>query len=207
MAAVLSWNSCFHHCFENSHQGQLINDYFSFPRSITSPKFSKLEESVNGSTSTKTLPRFLVEARMSARRDTKMVPMQELMKSNGTSRQKLGSVNGSKVAVNGANLFKRDSTSAFVKTQKRTSKEAPFMDELKVLPSEEGFSWAEDNYSAWQRTIDIWTFLLTLRLRVLFDNAKWAYLNGFTEEEQVFFKTSMRTSLSSCWLDHHSVES
>ncbi|KAG1326690.1 putative protein ACTIVITY OF BC1 COMPLEX KINASE 7, chloroplastic [Cocos nucifera] len=120
-----------------------------------------------------------------------MVPTKELMKSKGTSRQKLGS----KVVVNGVNLVKRDSTSALVKSQKRTSKEIPFMDELKVLPSEEGFSWAEDNYGAWRRTIDIWTFLLILRLRVLLDNAKWAYLGGFTEEEQ-----KIRRQKTASWL-------
>ncbi|XP_073103313.1 protein ACTIVITY OF BC1 COMPLEX KINASE 7, chloroplastic isoform X2 [Elaeis guineensis] len=197
MAVVLASNCCFHRRFEHLHQAQLINDYFSFAGSISSVKFSKFESSVNSSISTKTLPRFLMEAcRMEAgrstRRDTKMVPTKELMKSKGTPRQKLGS----KAAVfNGVNLVKRDSTSALVKTQKKTSEEIPFMDELKVLPSEEGFSWAEDNYRAWRRTIDVWTFLLILRLRVLLDNAKWAYLGGFTVEEQ-----KIRRQKTASWL-------
>ncbi|XP_008813062.1 LOW QUALITY PROTEIN: protein ACTIVITY OF BC1 COMPLEX KINASE 7, chloroplastic-like [Phoenix dactylifera] len=202
MAAILASDSCFHRCFKHVDQGRLINDRFSFTGSISSPKFSRLEASANSCTSTKTLPRFLVEAcrmgagRYGAGRDTKMVSTKELMRSKGASRQKLGSVNGSKVAADGAKLVKRDRTSsALAKTQKRTFQEIPFTDELKVLPSEEGFSWAEDNYSAWRRTIDIWIFLLTLRLRVLFDNAKWAYLGGFTEEEQ-----KIRRQKTASWL-------
>lgn len=59
------------------------------------------------------------------------------------------------------------------------------LEELKVLPSDEGFSWANENYSSWQRSIDVWSFVLSLRVRVLLDNAKWAYVGGFTEEKQV----------------------
>ncbi|CBI28458.3 unnamed protein product, partial [Vitis vinifera] len=58
------------------------------------------------------------------------------------------------------------------------------MEELKVLPSDEGFSWANENYNSWQRSIDVWSFVISLRLRILLDNAKWAYLGGFTEDKQ-----------------------
>lgn len=57
--------------------------------------------------------------------------------------------------------------------------------ELKVLPSDEGFKWAKDNYSSIQRTIDVWSFVLTLRARVYFTDAKWSFLGGFSEEKQV----------------------
>ncbi|XP_078170903.1 protein kinase superfamily protein isoform X2 [Carex rostrata] len=113
-------------------------------------------------------------------RANKMVPTKEL------ARTSTG-FNGSRVAVNGSGLVKSDKgPSSLVKTQKGkgTNKGTSFEEELTVLPSDEGFSWAKDNYNAWQRTIDIWSFVLSLRVRVLFDNAKWAYIGGFSEEEQ-----------------------
>jgi aarF domain-containing kinase len=96
-------------------------------------------------------------------------------------------INGTpKVAVNGTSLVKSSKTSSLVKTQKQMRpKDDPFQEELKVLPSDEGFSWAKDNYNSVQRSIDIWSFVLSLRVRVLFDNAKWAYPGGFSEEKQV----------------------
>ncbi|XP_020250536.1 uncharacterized protein LOC109827922 isoform X2 [Asparagus officinalis] len=105
-------------------------------------------------------------------------------------------VNGSKVAVNGVSLAKRDGTSALVKTQrKKISEELPFTEELKVLPSDEGFSWAKDDYNSLQRSIDIWSFVLSLRVKVLFDNAKWSYPGGFSEEKQ-----KARRKKSASWL-------
>ncbi|XP_024397314.1 protein ACTIVITY OF BC1 COMPLEX KINASE 7, chloroplastic [Physcomitrium patens] len=55
---------------------------------------------------------------------------------------------------------------------------------FRVLPSDEGFSWARDDYSTTQRQIDVWSFVLTLRARVWFLDSKWTYLGGFTEEKQ-----------------------
>lgn len=101
-------------------------------------------------------------------------------------------VNGSSVIngvskINGASLVKRDPTLAIVQTQKVDK--LPPVEDLKVLPSDEGFSWASENYNSVQRTIDVWSFVLSLRVRVLLDNAKWAYLGGFTEDKQVSFRT------------------
>ncbi|KAJ4815678.1 Protein kinase superfamily protein [Rhynchospora pubera] len=114
-------------------------------------------------------------------RANKMVPTKELVRtSNG--------INGSRVAINGSGLVKSDKgSSSLVKTHQKgkgTNKETSFEEELKVLPSDEGFSWSKDSYNAWQRTIDIWSFVLSLRIRVLFDNAKWSYVGGFSEEKQ-----------------------
>ena len=40
----------------------------------------------------------------------------------------------------------------------RKPKEHPVLDEeLKVLGSDENFSWANENYNIWQRTIDVWS--------------------------------------------------
>lgn len=105
---------------------------------------------------------------------------------NGSTKEV---INGSpKVVVNGTSLVKGSKMSALVKTQKQMrAKDDPFEEELKVLPSDEGFSWAKDNYSSLQRSVDIWSFVLSLRIRVLFDNAKWAYAGGFSEEKQVQF--------------------
>lgn len=93
-----------------------------------------------------------------------------------------------KMAENGTSLVKGSKMSSLVKTQRRTRfNDDPLQDELKVLPSDEGFSWAKDNYNSVQRSIDIWSFVLSFRVRVLFDNAKWAYPGGFSEEKQVYF--------------------
>ncbi|CAD6204656.1 unnamed protein product [Miscanthus lutarioriparius] len=106
-------------------------------------------------------------------------------------------INGTpKVAVNGTSLVKSSKTSSLVKTQKQMRpKDDPFQEELKVLPSDEGFSWAKDNYNSVQRSIDIWSFVLSLRVRVLFDNAKWAYPGGFSEEKQ-----KVRRRKTASWL-------
>ncbi|XP_027064119.1 protein ACTIVITY OF BC1 COMPLEX KINASE 7, chloroplastic [Coffea arabica] len=156
------------------------------------------------------------------RRPIKMVPASDVMKRkapsvnnseivNGSSRISNGAIterkeppvnnalDGSKRAVNGAykvngaSLVKRDSASAIIKNFK--TDELPPIEDLKVLPSDEGFSWANDNYNSWQRTIDVWSFVISLRMRVLLDNAKWAYLGGFTEDKQ---KTRRRRTAS--WL-------
>ncbi|KAJ8486040.1 hypothetical protein OPV22_018525 [Ensete ventricosum] len=125
-----------------------------------------------------------------------MVPTKDLVTRRESSHQKSLSVNGSKTAASDVSLIKRGNTSGLVKTVKKMEpKEIPFTDELKVLPSDEGFSWAKENYNSWQRTVDIWSFVLSLRLRVLFDNAKWAYVDGFTEEKQ-----KIRRKKTASWL-------
>ncbi|XP_006660453.1 protein ACTIVITY OF BC1 COMPLEX KINASE 7, chloroplastic [Oryza brachyantha] len=105
-------------------------------------------------------------------------------------------VNGSpKLAVNGTSLVKGSKTSALVTQKRMRPNDEPFEEELKVLPSDEGFSWAKDNYNSWQRSADIWSFVLSLRIRVLFDNAKWAYPGGFLEEKQ-----KVRRRKTASWL-------
>ncbi|OEL33788.1 hypothetical protein BAE44_0005193 [Dichanthelium oligosanthes] len=106
-------------------------------------------------------------------------------------------INGTpKMAVNGTSLVKGSKPSSLVKTQKHTRFSGDtFQEELKVLPSDEGFSWAKDNYNSVQRSIDIWSFVLSFRVRVLFDNAKWAYPGGFSEEKQ-----KVRRRKTASWL-------
>ncbi|ESQ49259.1 hypothetical protein EUTSA_v10020179mg [Eutrema salsugineum] len=120
-------------------------------------------------------------------RSVKMVPASEVVK----RKDGVNSVNGSvgKV-VNGANLVSsrniNGASSTLVKApkQKTGSYLPPPVEGVRVLPSDEGFSWADENYSSLQRSIDVWSFVISLRIRVLFDNAKWAYVGGFTEEKQ-----------------------
>lgn len=129
----------------------------------------------------------------------KMVPTSEVvLKRKTPSINGVETVNGTRKIVNGASLVKKDTASAMVKSPKiRTPKELPLppVEELKVLPSDEGFSWAKENYNSWQRSIDVWSFVLSLRVRVLLDNAKWAYIGGFTEDKQ-----SNRRRKTASWL-------
>lgn len=130
-------------------------------------------------------------------RAVKMVPASEVVKRRTQSKEKVEKVNGftkkvEKVKVNGSvvngvSLVKSSpASSSIVKTPKvRASKELPPLEELKVLPTDEGFSWANENYNSLQRSIDVWSFVISFRIRILFDNAKWAYLGDFTEDKQV----------------------
>ena len=99
-------------------------------------------------------------------------------------------INGTpKMTVNGTSLVKGSKMSSLVKTQKHTRfNNDPFQEELKVLPSDEGFSWAKDNYNSVQRSIDIWSFVLSFRVRVLFDNAKWLILMDPQKKSRYPFK-------------------
>ncbi|XP_020579949.1 uncharacterized protein LOC110024366 isoform X3 [Phalaenopsis equestris] len=125
-------------------------------------------------------------------RSNKMVSTKKLAEIKSTFTEKIGTasvsaaVNGSKGVVNnGAGLVKMNGVLDIAKTpKKKVADDLSSGDELKVFASDEGFSWANENYNGWQRTIDIWSFVISLRIRVLFDNAKWAYLDGITENKQ-----------------------
>lgn len=202
MAAVLASHSCCCHNVE-----LIAQDSLSFSSSISVNKFSKsVRPTCNPPPHAYQFPRFQVEMRQTESpsrlgvngRAVKMVPASEVVKRKVPATNKVEKVNNlpNKVekvngsVVNGASLVKRNPTTpTLVKAPKyRTSNELPPVEELKVLPSDEGFSWANENYNSWQRSIDVWSFVLSLRVRVLFDNAKWAYMGGFTEEKQVRFE-------------------
>jgi hypothetical protein len=77
-------------------------------------------------------------------------------------------------------------------------------DSVRVLPSDEGFSWSKESYSATQRQIDIWSFVLALRARIWLLDVKWTYIGGFTEDQQVstvldFHWMSNSLSLKNCF--------
>lgn len=202
MAAVLASCSCYQRQLEPINQGRCFED-LSFSGSISNLKISKFTTAINGSSATKKLPRVIANVQQEQadefgtngrvtkmvsntnRRETKMVSTKDLVTHKDSSRQKSLSMHNSNVMVNGVSLIKRKSTATISKTEKKEPKVIPDTDELKVLPSDEGFSWAKQNYNSLQRTIDIWSFVFSFRLRVLFDNEKWAYYKGFTEEKQV----------------------
>ncbi|KAL8511374.1 hypothetical protein ACS0TY_017967 [Phlomoides rotata] len=98
----------------------------------------------------------------------RMVPTGEIRK------KKTDNVNGCRRNINGI----------VVKGGSLVKKELPPIEGLKVLPSDEGFSWANENYNSVQRSIDVWSCIISLRVRVLFDDAKWTYFGGWSEEKQ-----------------------
>nr|CAD1839398.1 unnamed protein product [Ananas comosus var. bracteatus] len=122
MAAILASNSCCRHFFESSED-------FGFSRSISNlNNFTKPEGPMSELSTAKRFPKFVAEVRQvdsdkygSNGRPTKMVSTKDLIRSNsnGNGHVKPSAVNGSKVVVNGANLVKKESTSALVKTRNR----------------------------------------------------------------------------------------
>lgn len=116
-----------------------------------------------------------------------MVPISEAVNNNkALSKQRSGTVNGSIQIVNGTSIVKREITPPLIKSSVKVKESTGFPpEEYRILPSDESFKWANENYSSVQRSIDVWSFVLSLRVRVLLDNAKWAYLGSFTKEKQV----------------------
>lgn len=127
---------------------------------------------------------------------SRMVPIEELSRMSNNSSAKSKLINGAKAAVNGVNLVKRVGTFSLVRTQgSSTAEEVPLTDKSRILLTDENFSWSKDDYNTWQRSFDVWSSVLSLRLRVLFDNAKWAYIGGFNEEKQASFLSFVKYSI------------
>lgn len=195
MAAILALQGCYCHNRESTDQKR-IPDNLSFSRSISVHKFLNFKGPTWNRLRTDKFFKFQVEMRrtdspsklLTNGRAVKMVPASKVLKRKPPSNNKVDTVHGSKQVVNGANIVRKQPTAALVKTPiVRGSKELPPTEELKVLPSDEGFSWANENYNSLQRTIDVWSFVIAFRVRVLLDNEKWAYLGGFANDKQVRF--------------------
>ena len=45
------------------------------------------------------------------------------------------------------------------------------------------FKWAQDNYNSTQRSIEIWAFIIQLRVRLTLMEQKWNYVGGYTDEK------------------------
>ncbi|KAL4185707.1 hypothetical protein AMTRI_Chr10g232040 [Amborella trichopoda] len=131
---------------------------------------------------------------------SRMVPVGQVLRnqiSSVTTRKPTRKlVNGSRPVINGTSIVKKVPSTALVqRKQIIKEKELPPIDELKVLPPDDGFSWAKEDYNVWQRNVDIWAFVISLRIRVLFDNAKWTYIGGFSEEKQ-----KIRRRITASWV-------
>ncbi len=50
--------------------------------------------------------------------------------------------------------------------------------------SDKAYRWNRDNYSSKRRFIDIWSFVLTLMLKLWLYNKSWSYTSGVTEAKQ-----------------------
>ncbi|CAI7876984.1 unnamed protein product [Closterium sp. NIES-53] len=55
---------------------------------------------------------------------------------------------------------------------------------VRQLPSDETFRWSREDYNVLQRTVDVWSAVLTLRARLALVDAKWSYVGGFSEDKQ-----------------------
>ncbi|CAA0837048.1 Protein kinase superfamily protein [Striga hermonthica] len=96
-------------------------------------------------------------------------------------------VNGSARSVNGISVIKQ--VGLVKKDPPKSStrlKELPAFEMPNVLPADDkGFSWANENYNSVQRTIDVWSSVISLRVRIFLDTTKWTYIRGFTQEKQI----------------------
>lgn len=137
--------------------------------------------------------------------ESRMVPIGEAVKKKSPEKAKIdikrppnasilnGTVNGVANNLDTGSKMSLASTNGSVKPMNgtlQTRLKQPSLenlgwdDNVKVLPSDESFSWSKDNYSTLQRTIDVWSFVLSLRARVFLDDAKWSFIGGFSEEKQ-----------------------
>ncbi|KAL0445068.1 UNVERIFIED_CONTAM: protein ACTIVITY OF BC1 COMPLEX kinase, chloroplastic [Sesamum latifolium] len=197
MAAVLASYSCCCRIGELAYRGRL-QDGLSFSGLLSHNSYADFDKDVYNLAKSRKFYRFQVrmqQTELSTKvgtngRATKMLPATEVKKRISPSISTTDNVNGSPKNVNsvrvingGRSLVKRDPAPPLSKTS--TTKELPPIEDLKVLPSDEGFSWADENYNSVQRTIDVWSFVLSLRVRIFLDNAKWTYVGGFSEDKQI----------------------
>ncbi|XP_061961857.1 protein ACTIVITY OF BC1 COMPLEX KINASE 7, chloroplastic isoform X2 [Populus nigra] len=209
MAAILASQGCCCRHIDLMNEGRILSDNLSFSSSVSNP-FVKFDRKMHNLIFSDKL-RMEVEMRQtespasknlgSNGRVIKMVPTSEVMKKRTPNGNRVDIQNGTKQVINGATLAKRDSSAALVKsTRSRQTDKLPPLEDFRVLPTDEGFSWADENYNDFRRTIDIWSFVLALRVRVTFDNAKWAYVRGFTEDKQKSRRRRTASWLRECVL-------
>ncbi|GAB4825302.1 Protein ACTIVITY OF BC1 COMPLEX KINASE 7, chloroplastic [Ancistrocladus abbreviatus] len=208
MAAILASQSCCCRTMELPNH-RIVIDNLSFSSSVSDSKIPKCERHMLSLMVPCENSRFQVDMRRiessgdlgTNGRAIKMVPTTELMKQRNSSLKKVETVNGSKKIVNGVSIVKREKARALVKSPKvRDFKGLPPLEELKVLPTDEGFSWANDNYNSWQRSIDVWSFVISLRVRVLLENARWTYFGGFSEDSKKNRRKKTASWLRECVL-------
>lgn len=200
MAGILALHTCGIINSESMNQVRLFSEDLSSTRLISVWRNSKGLRGISNMPRSSKSYRSAVESRQAETESpnfgtngsavkVQSAATKEALKSTGQVMNGSPVVNGKKTLVNGTSLVKREGAVPVppVNSERKVKKPKlpPPAEELKVLPSDENFSWANDNYNSWQRSVDVWSFVLSLRVRVLFDNAKWAYPGGFTEEKQV----------------------
>ncbi|KAI9178341.1 hypothetical protein LWI28_025311 [Acer negundo] len=175
MAAMLASQGCYCHNSNLFNQGRTMDSLrFSsfrakFENQICNPVMMRTKKSFRFRVKMQTE----IPSRIKGRKTVKLVPTSEIV--NGTKQQ----------TVHRTSLVKRNYNSALVRVPKdRHSKELPPLEELKVLPSDESFDWANENYSSWQRSIDVWTAVISFQMRLVLIDAKWTYFGGFKEDKQ-----------------------
>ncbi|KAG7026999.1 hypothetical protein SDJN02_11007 [Cucurbita argyrosperma subsp. argyrosperma] len=192
MAATLASHSCYF-CEAKLNEGKGRQAYdLCFSRSISLNTFNKIEKSTwnpprsrhfrigNELQHNTSPPRLSTNGRA-----VKMAPINEVVKTKAVSANKVEKINGKRQAINGASIIKRSPSPPLIKrTNVIDSQKLPPLEDLKILPSDEGFSWANENYNSVQRSIDVWSFIVSLRVRVFLENAKWTYAEGFSEDKQ-----------------------
>ncbi|KAL8477983.1 hypothetical protein ACS0TY_030040 [Phlomoides rotata] len=201
MAVILASLSC-GCCVDLTYHGRQANNDLSFSGSVSYNDFPNSDKDVYNLVKTRKLNRFKVgmqNTELSTKVGTngqpiKMVPATEVRKLKPPSEV----VNGSNKNVNGSSLVTRDPAQPLSKASR--TKELPPIEGVKVSPSDEGFSWANENYNSIQRSIDVWSFVLSLRVRILLDNAKWTYIGGFSEDKQAKRRCSTASWLRECVL-------
>ncbi|KAI3675136.1 hypothetical protein L1987_84721 [Smallanthus sonchifolius] len=225
MAAILASNSCYCGDMRLVNQGRTAEN-LSFSRSVSVHKLDR-HECTSNSPKIGRFHRFHIQMQQTESpmksganvRPSKaytngkpvklgskgqritMVPIGEVVNNKPLSKQRSGTVNGSIQTVNGTSLVKREITPSLIKSVKvKESTGFPPCEEFRVLPSDEGFKWANENYNSVQRSIDVWSFVLSLRVRILLDNAKWTYLGSFTEEKQKNRRRKTASWLRECVL-------
>lgn len=52
------------------------------------------------------------------------------------------------------------------------------------IPLDSDFRWARDNYNSTQRSLDIWSFIISLRVRLYLLDQKWSYVGGWAEDKR-----------------------
>ncbi|KAK4437486.1 protein ACTIVITY OF BC1 COMPLEX kinase, chloroplastic [Sesamum alatum] len=195
MAAILASYSCCCRIGELAYRGRLQDD-LSFSGLLSHNSYANFDKDVYTLAKARKFYKFQVRMQQTELptkvgtngRATKMLPATEVKKRISPSISTTDNVNGSAKNVNGVrvvnggrSLVKKDPAPL---SKVSTTKELPPIEDLRVLPSDEGFSWANENYNSVQRTIDVWSFVLSLRVRILLDNAKWTYVGGFSEDKQ-----------------------
>lgn len=114
-----------------------------------------------------------------------MVPTSEIVKRKSVVK-KVEIINGSEKVGSGTALVKVAETPAELRKSEKL-KQLPPAEELEPVISIKSYSWSNENYSSFHRNIEVWSLIISLRVRHLLDNAKWTYVGGFSEDKKVSF--------------------